>query len=467
MKFKKLFLETLTLVACLSIALSANADANSYPDFEVDGIYYYVWSTSKVYVWYEDPNSWDPCYSGQVYRIPSTVVNPNDGKTYTVAGIGPWVFYNCTNVQRVYLPSSITVIDNYAFDGCSSLSYLSCEATTPPTVSSNTFEASTLSRASLYVPISAVDTYKSAPVWQDFSSINSMLPYDFYADGFYFLITGANTVKLTNSYGSPYTGSISIPSTVSYSGTTYTVTAIGENAFYETQITSVIIPNTVKEIQSQAFYKCQNLSDVDLGNGITTIGIAAFANCIKLSTIDFPNSLITIHMAAFSSTDLTQVIIPNSVQTIGEAAFSNCPSLTDVTIGSSVKEIGGSAFVMNSKLLTVTCLATTPPSIDQSSFDNQMYSYGTLYVPSSALNDYRNADIWRYFYQIEGLAMTVRGDVNGDGSVNISDVTALINYLLSGNAVGVNLGGADVNQDGNVNISDVTALINYLLSGTW
>ena len=60
-----------------------------------------------------------------------------------------------------------------------------------------------------------------------------------------------------------------------------------------------------------------------------------------------------------------------------------------------------------------------------------------------------------------------RGDVNGDGSVNISDVTALIDYLLSGNASGVNLSGADCNQDGSVNISDVTALIDYLLSGTW
>ena len=62
---------------------------------------------------------------------------------------------------------------------------------------------------------------------------------------------------------------------------------------------------------------------------------------------------------------------------------------------------------------------------------------------------------------------SLRGDVNGDGSVNISDVTALIDYLLSGNASGINLSGADCNQDSSVNISDVTALIDYLLSGRW
>ena len=61
----------------------------------------------------------------------------------------------------------------------------------------------------------------------------------------------------------------------------------------------------------------------------------------------------------------------------------------------------------------------------------------------------------------------VRGDVNGDGSVNISDVTTLIDYLLSGNASGVNLTAADCNQDSSVNISDVTTLIDYLLSGAW
>ena len=65
------------------------------------------------------------------------------------------------------------------------------------------------------------------------------------------------------------------------------------------------------------------------------------------------------------------------------------------------------------------------------------------------------------------ITFSTRGDVNGDDSVNISDVTALINYLLSHNATGVNVDAADCNQDNTVNISDVTALINYLLSHSW
>ena len=61
----------------------------------------------------------------------------------------------------------------------------------------------------------------------------------------------------------------------------------------------------------------------------------------------------------------------------------------------------------------------------------------------------------------------LRGDVNNDESVNIADVTALIDYLLSSDATGVNLEAADCNLDESINIADVTALIDYLLSGSW
>jgi hypothetical protein len=73
------------------------------------------------------------------------------------------------------------------------------------------------------------------------------------------------------------------------------------------------------------------------------------------------------------------------------------------------------------------------------------------------------------FYRDESLIIEINpipylvGDVNGDGDINISDVTALIDYLLNGNASNIQLGNADINTDGSVNISDVTALIDRLL----
>ena len=61
----------------------------------------------------------------------------------------------------------------------------------------------------------------------------------------------------------------------------------------------------------------------------------------------------------------------------------------------------------------------------------------------------------------------VRGDVDGDGRVNIDDVTSLINYLLTGNSSLIVLDNADVYPDGRISIDDITSLINYLLSGAW
>ena len=57
--------------------------------------------------------------------------------------------------------------------------------------------------------------------------------------------------------------------------------------------------------------------------------------------------------------------------------------------------------------------------------------------------------------------------MNEDGAINISDVTALIDYLLSGSTDGINLDNTDCNADSAINISDVTALIDFLLSGSW
>ena len=88
--------------------------------------------------------------------------------------------------------------------------------------------------------------------------------------------------------------------------------------------------------------------------------------------------------------------------------------------------------------------------------------------------DARNVLIYQYYpgghitlWRLTKHGGILRGDVDEDGTVNIADVTALIDYLLSGNADGINLDNADCDQDSNINIADVTSLIDYLLSGTW
>ena len=88
--------------------------------------------------------------------------------------------------------------------------------------------------------------------------------------------------------------------------------------------------------------------------------------------------------------------------------------------------------------------------------------------------DNRNVLIYQYYpgghitlWKLTKRGSNLRGDANDDGDVNIADVTALIDYLLSGSTDGINLDNADCNQDSDVNIGDVTALIDFLLSGNW
>ena len=85
----------------------------------------------------------------------------------------------------------------------------------------------------------------------------------------------------------------------------------------------------------------------------------------------------------------------------------------------------------------------------------------TLYVPAGSIDAYKAAKYWKNFGQILPIQGGLQGDVNGDGVVNGSDVTALYNVLLDG---ATPAGDADVNGDGIVNGSDVTAIYNLLLN---
>ena len=97
----------------------------------------------------------------------------------------------------------------------------------------------------------------------------------------------------------------------------------------------------------------------------------------------------------------------------------------------------------------------------QPNYTYQLRWYYHKDVSDNGVGDYFALD------NIKIAPKSIRGDVNDDSSVNIADVTSLIDYLLSSDASGVNLSAADCNQDSSINIADVTALIDYLLSGTW
>ena len=171
-----------------------------------------------------------------------------------------------------------------------------------------------------------------------------------------------------------YSGSVVIPSSVTYNAKTYSVTSIGENAFFIcTSLTSIEIPNSVTSIGNYAFEACIGLTSLTIPNSVTSIGDFAFFTCTSLTSIEIPNSVTSIGEGAFGGCKgLTSVTIPNSVTSIGDFAFRTCTNLTfpvyndhvfvylplsysgAYTIPNGIKTIAGGAFYNCSALTSVT-----------------------------------------------------------------------------------------------------------------
>ena len=131
----------------------------------------------------------------------------------------------------------------------------------------------------------------------------SAAAYSFESAGIYYNITGNNTVEVTYSDrdNNTYSGSVSVPETVTNNGTEYSVTKIGEYAFQGSAVTSVYMPESITSIGTSAFSGCQNLESVALPESLTTLGYSAFKACQNLESVALPESLTTLGDYAFSS----------------------------------------------------------------------------------------------------------------------------------------------------------------------
>ena len=155
------------------------------------------------------------------------------------------------------------------------------------------------------------------------------------------------------------------------------VVAIGENAFYGSMLSEVIIPDSVTKIESgafedsylrritipdsvtwigsSAFEGCESLTEIIIPQSVSYIGGNLFTDCKKLTKIELPKGITSIPNSTFRQcTSLCEIIIPEKVTVIGRGAFKGCESLESIEIPGSVSEIEDSAFFGCKSLTSIT-----------------------------------------------------------------------------------------------------------------
>ena len=439
-----------------------------------------------------------------------------------IQSVGKRAFYNCSALNGVKLDGPLTMIGDAAFYNCTELT-VSRLGDALTSVGANAFYKCTkLTDVRLGDAVTSVGdfAFKSCTGLTNvyFGPNINYLGAD--------VLNSCRNVKDFTWNVRNYTGGFTIPSSVerliigddvelipvglARGSKVKSVTVgnavktIDQSAFaFCADLTTINVPNSITSIGNYAFSGCKGLTTVPIPSALEVLGDNAFANCTGVTSVTIPSTLVSVGMNPFDGcvnmVDLTwnapdcissftlpttierlsfgnkvvtvpddfaknvsklkSVIFDNGLTSIGSAAFSGCTGLTQVTFPASVTSIGANAFKGCNLLLDVTCLPMTPPSASRNCFST--FFQATLTVPATALEVYKTTDPWNMFSNIVGVN-TVVGDVNNDGEINIADVNAVTDCILTNDFTD----SSDVNGDGEVNIADINALIGIILGTT-
>ena len=255
--------------------------------------------------------------------------------------------------------------------------------------------------------------------------------YDFVVDNVYYNKLNDNEVEVTYwalsaPSGCSYTGDIVVPSTVLYSGVTYSVVAIGRSAFVNCyDLTSVLLPSSIRTIGKHAFYGAP-ITSIDIPSSVVSLDECAFLSCTKLQTVSGGNSIKTIGKETFCDCwALSSIYFSESLEEIGKGAFVRCSSLASASFPKNLTYIGENAFADCNNLSSVTTKSPTPLSITQNVFSNR--ANAILYVPKGSKSAYETAEIWKDFKEIIEF-----NDESEDENYNLSITATGNGYAIYG-----------------------------------
>lgn len=241
----------------------------------------------------------------------------------------------------------------------------------------------------------------------------------FWVDSLQYEVTSTTPSQVSVYYADSLITNANIPATVSYNGTDYSVTSIGEGAFARRwDLVSITLPNTITSIEYAAFYACRSLSSITLPNSLTSIGDLALHGCWSLSSITIPNSVTSIGNSAFNECRrVYSISIPNSVTSVGYSMlperltsiyvdmtsipeyFAAYLELDTITFGENVVSIGVGAFKDCYFIAKVTCLSPTPPTFEDSTAFTDIHYATPLIVPCGSLEEYSSpTSLWSMFF---------------------------------------------------------------------
>ena len=251
----------------------------------------------------------------------------------SVTSIGEGAFYNCSGLTSATIGDGVTSIGNNAFSGCSSL-----KSITIPFVGAQAGVTSTDTYQYPFGYIFGTSEYTGGTATEQHyyeSSTSSTTSTTYYIPSSLrtVMVTGGNIL-----YGAFYNcenlTSINIPDGI---------TSMGAYAFYGCgSLISINIPDSVTSIGDYTFYHCYGLNNMIIPNGVESIGERVFCNCTHLQTIKIPKTITSIGPFGISyCTVLTSVVFEDGIQlqTIEESAFRGNPALFDFIIPDSVTEI--------------------------------------------------------------------------------------------------------------------------------